>query len=66
MFHFLAEDFKRNQNDWENLSINNYLFALGAWVKDMDGYYKNQGISLPEKVDWSFFATVLLAPKVYE
>ncbi|SDZ23446.1 hypothetical protein [Thermoactinomyces sp. DSM 45892] len=62
----LAEDFKNNQRDWENLSINDYLLALGAWVKDMDGYYKNQGIPLPEEMDWSFFATVLLAAKVYE
>lgn len=62
----LAEDFKNNQTDWENLSIDNYLFALGSWIKDMDGYYKNQEISLPEKIDWSFFATVLLAAKVYE
>ncbi|WP_144519389.1 DUF7660 family protein [Bacillus thuringiensis] len=63
---FLAEDFKNNQTGWANLSINDYLFALGSWIKDMDGYYKNQEISLPEKIDWSFFATVLLAAKVYE
>lgn len=62
----LAEDFQNNPKDWGNLSINDYLLAVGTWVRDMDGYYKNQSISLPEKIDWSVFATVLLAAKVYE
>ncbi|HDW3058647.1 TPA: hypothetical protein RMI67_006642 [Bacillus cereus] len=62
----LAEDFKHNPKDWENVSIHEYLFALASWVEDMDGYYKNQNIPLRENIDWSFLATILLAAKVYE
>jgi hypothetical protein len=43
-----------------------YLEAMQSWVEDMDGYYLNKGLQLPEKVDWKIFATILVAAKIYE
>ncbi|MGH7970069.1 MAG: DUF7660 family protein, partial [Limisphaerales bacterium] len=43
-----------------------FLEALGAWVQDMDGYYRNQGKPVPEQLDWKTFSDILMAAKMYE
>jgi hypothetical protein len=59
-------DFRQNSELWENQTLEHFLVALGAWVEDMDGYYTNQGKSIPHNIDWGFVKDLLLASKVYE
>lgn len=62
----LSRNFKENPESWENQDITSYLVALAAWVEDMDGYYINQGKSVPKDVNWEIFADILMAAKIYE
>jgi len=39
---------------------------MAAWVEDMDGFYTNQGLPVPEKPDWKVFADILMGGKIYE
>jgi hypothetical protein len=62
----LTKDLRDNPATWENASLERYLEALGAWVEDMDGYYTNQGKSVPQQPDWKVVADMLMAAKMYE
>lgn len=62
----LLRDFKEHSQDWENDKLELYLEALAAWLEDMDGYFQNQGMPVPDKANWSLFAKALLAAKYYE
>jgi hypothetical protein len=62
----LSKDFKDNPQSWENVSLDRFLEALGAWVEDMDGYYRNQGKPVPQQLDWQTFSDMLMAAKMYE
>ncbi|WP_088011735.1 DUF7660 family protein [Gottfriedia acidiceleris] len=37
----LRMDIQNNRGKWENITLENYLEAMEAWVNDMDGYYLN-------------------------
>jgi len=62
----LRKDFRENPVSWENGTLERFLEAVGAWVNDMDGYYTNQGKSVPQQPDWKFVGDMLMAAKVYE
>lgn len=62
----LLNDYRLNREGWENDSLDHYLEAIAAWVEDMGGFYKNQGLPTPEKAEWSIFSQILLAAKYYE
>jgi len=62
----LSKSFRENPESWQNGNLGSYLEALAAWVEDMDGYYLNHGLAVPEKPDWSNVADMLLAAKIYE
>jgi len=62
----LRNDLKENPEYWENDSLERYLNAMAAWVEDMDGYYQNQNMSMPEVIEWGVFGQILLAARVYE
>lgn len=47
-------------------SISKYLDSLAAWVEDMDGYYLNKGLPIPEKLDWQTVTDMLTAARFYE
>lgn len=64
--HQLSDDFKSNQATWENASIDDYLDAMAAWVEDMDGYYLNVGKQVPEEINWSVIADIIIAARDYE
>ncbi|HWW38554.1 DUF7660 family protein [Pedobacter sp.] len=64
--HFLLEDLKSNSEDWENKTLPEYLKAIASWTDDMDGYYINNNLPIPDNVDWKVFADILLAAKMYE
>jgi hypothetical protein len=62
----LATDFRNNSSHWENSSLDKYLGAIQSWTEDMEGYYINNNLPLPENVNWKAFANILLAAKMYE
>jgi hypothetical protein len=59
-------DFLKNPSDWENPTIDSFLDGMAAWVRSMDNYYRNMGRVPPKSPDWSTFADILKAAKVYE
>jgi hypothetical protein len=50
---------------WENDSLPRYLEALAAWLHDCEGYYQNQGRTIPDD-PWKLLADALQAAKIYE
>lgn len=62
----LREDWQQRGDEWENPTLDRYFEAMGAWVSDMDGYYKNSGKPMPTNIDWEFIASVLMAASMYE
>ena len=63
----LRVDFIKNNAQWENKTIEDYLEAMSAYAEDIDGYYKNtnQEVNL-EKIDWKIFADILKGSSIYE
>lgn len=62
----LAEDCRRNEESWQNLTIYDFLESLSAWLPVADRYYENLGKVLPDEPSWLFFVEMILAAKVYE
>ena len=62
----LSEQFRANPQMWENKDLGSYLAALAAWVEDMDGYYINRGLPVPQRPDWQHVADMLKAATLYE
>ena len=64
--HELSKDYRANPKEWSNNDLGLYLDALAAWVEDIDGYYLNQGQTVPERPDWKILADMMMAAKFYE
>lgn len=64
--NYLNEDFMNNKEEWSNINVPDFLESLSAWLSDMDGYYENANIGIPENLNWQFFADALHAAKYYE
>lgn len=64
--NLLITDLAKNPDEWENKTLDSYLEAIGRWTEDMEGYYLNHHLSIPENVDWKVVATILIAAKIYE
>jgi len=62
----LSKDRYENNDEWENNTIEEYLTSISSWVEDMEGYYKNSNLPMPNNVDWSFVATLFYVGKIYE
>ena len=62
----LVQDLQENPASWENKTLNDFLRAIQSWTEDMEGYYINNGLPIPENVDWRTFARILTAAKMYE
>lgn len=62
----LRADLQKNPGDWSNTSLSDFLEALSAWIEDMDDYYLNNQLPVPEQPAWRTVAEMLLAAKVYE
>ena len=62
----LSVDWKENPEDWSNCTLGSYLGAMASWVEDMDGYYENLGLPIPDNVNWRLFADFLMGARVYE
>lgn len=62
----LVNDFKNNQDEWENRTVEGYLEGIQSWIEDMEGYFENNNSPVPQNINWNFFANVLYAAKIYE
>jgi len=62
----LRRNYLENFSSWENKDIGTFLEAMATWTEDMDGFYANQGLIVPEKTDWKIFADILMGGKLYE
>ena len=65
IFH-LRMDLKNNKEKWENITLEDYLEAMEAWINDMDGYYLNTNQPLPKEPSWKTIADILIASSMYE
>ena len=62
----LAVNLRDSPDEWTNHDLAAYLEALGAWVEDLEGYYRSRGEPVPEQPTWRTLAEILFAAKVYE
>lgn len=62
----LVQDLRSNPNIWENKTLDNYLEAVQSWTEDMEGYYINQNLPIPQNVNWKILTDILMAARVYE
>ena len=62
----LANDNQNNAQEWGNKSIYDYLMSIESWIDDMEGYYDNNKINVPQNIDWKFIATIFYVGKIYE
>jgi hypothetical protein len=63
----LYADLRTASSDWENPTLEQFLEALSAYLRDVPGYLKNTHLHIdPEKPSWELFALVLAGARVYE
>jgi hypothetical protein len=64
----LINDYRENQEKWENQSVEDFLDAMCRWTESIEAYYKNNEVSGVDltAVTWRVFADILIAPKYYE
>jgi hypothetical protein len=62
----LSKDLHDNPQRWENDDLESFLKALAAWIEDMDGFYKNQGLPVPSQLDWKILGDIFMAATMYE
>jgi len=62
----LVKDFISNPDDWENRDIESFLEGIKSWVEDMEGYYENNNLPIPQNIDWNFLANLFYVGKLYE
>ncbi|MGV3723463.1 MAG: DUF7660 family protein [Actinomycetota bacterium] len=63
----LARELREHPETWENRSLEGFLEALSAYLRDVPGYLRNVRSPLdPEAPSWELFALVLCGASVYE
>ncbi len=62
----LRMDLKTNKDKWGNITLEDFLEAMEAWVNDMEGYYLNSNQPVPKQPSWKTIADILYASKMYE
>lgn len=62
----LVNDKKSNAEEWENKSVEEYLLSIQSWTEDMEGYYENNNLEVPQNIDWNFISTIFYVGKIYE
>ena len=62
----LKNDLISHPEEWENRTLERFLDAMSAWIKSVEGAYKNLGKEVPVRPSWKIFADILYASKIYE
>ena len=56
-----------NKSDWENRTLEDFLGAMEAYTKDIQGFYNNMKINVDaDKPTWENFKTILKGASIYE
>jgi len=63
----LHQDFLDNPESWENQNLADFLEALSAYAKDVQGYYNNMKLGInADKPEWQTFADIIRGATIYE
>jgi|GEM_PF-403156 len=63
----LRQDFLNNPDCWENKTLPDFLEAISAYTKDIQGYYDNQKLNVnADQASWQTFADIFKGAKIYE
>lgn len=63
----LHEDYLSNKEDWENITLDTFLEALGAYAKDIQQVYNNTNQDIDANIPtWKVFSDILKGAKIYE
>ena len=63
----LRKDFLDNPENWENLSLSDFLEAMSSYTEDIQGYYDNTNQNInSDNANWSTFADIFKGAKIYE
>lgn len=62
----LQDELVQHPQNWANNDLSSYLDAMGGWIRDMDGYYRNQGQDPSQIPPLRLLAHILLAAASYE
>jgi hypothetical protein len=62
----LLKDLEENRIEWENPTLERFLFAMESWIRSMDSFYKNTDQEVPVTPNWRTFGDILYAAKIYE
>jgi hypothetical protein len=62
----LLSNLNSSPDEWTNKTLSEYLQGIASWTEDMEGYYQNKNLPIPENVNWRVFADILVAAKIYE
>lgn len=65
IFH-LRMDLQNNHEKWENITLEDYLESMEAWLSDMDGSYLNNNQPIPIQPSWKTIADILYSSSMYE
>lgn len=64
---WFRKDFKENQSNWENKTLEDFLEAMEAYTVDIQGFYDNMKMDVDaDKPTWENFKTILQGASVYE
>lgn len=61
----LVAEFRDGAEDWENVTIDQFLEAFGGLLGDIEGAYVNRGVALPPNA-WQIVADALEGARYYE
>ncbi|WP_027384921.1 DUF7660 family protein [Epilithonimonas caeni] len=64
--YLLVTNLNSHPQEWANQTLAEYLESIASWTEDMEGYYQNNNIPIPENINWKVFANILIAAKMYE
>ncbi len=62
----LADDLKKNKDEWENQSLYQYIEAISSWLESMEIVYENADLEFPDNPSWSTIADIFYVGKIYE
>lgn len=55
----LINDLKENKDEWENLSLEDYLSSINSWLEDTEDEFAEENV-------YSAIAKILYLGKIYE
>ncbi|MET0436814.1 MAG: hypothetical protein ABW043_04910 [Devosia sp.] len=62
----LHADLLLNAGNWDNRTLEGFLGAMAAWVRDSGGLKNNLGTDVAKMSSWTFAAAMLTASVSYE